>query len=255
MLIFVLIKVQTKLPPKANSQNKVIKSYLYKKPLAQKKPAIITEEKATEKEIPEKASEQLTEPQKIAEKTMRQAEPTVKESPVKFAEETPKSNKKTSEKITETIFKNKHVAVNKSNKTSKFNPYKSLQKLSSNNTKQHIEEALFEYNRKKSASVMHGAPALVPERVVEEEKDEKASQTQYGHNTIIKGDDGSCTLVQDLSHQANVKWVAVQSFACGESKMNKAARLHMEKVVDKIKPQNILKEKVTAPLSASPAKH
>ncbi|QOL26777.1 hypothetical protein LP316_05630 [Thalassotalea sp. LPB0316] len=100
---------------------------------------------------------------------------------------------------------------------------------------QHIQQAFNEYQSYRQGDVMSGKHLPVPESVVpltQDEKDKRAT-SNIGNFDIIKGDNGNCTLVEDLSY-LGLDHKAVSSFGCGESKDEKNFRLHMDKVLERL---------------------
>ena len=84
---------------------------------------------------------------------------------------------------------------------------------------------------------MHGTPTLVPHSTVTQSNDEKKKQatlSMSADKSIIKGDDGNCSLVEDLSVVGMEGVTAVSGFSCGETKFDKSFREHMNKVRTKL---------------------
>ena len=91
-----------------------------------------------------------------------------------------------------------------------------------------------EYNRTQpnSGSLMHGEPTLVPHSVVRPTQEEIINaSTQHigGGMAITKGDNGSCTIVRDLSVVGMEGHSSTESFRCGLTKQEKAFKEHMAK--------------------------
>lgn len=137
-------------------------------------------------------------------------------------------------------WKNKTVITNANNHKSigiKERALKQLDALNNQITQQVISNELAEHFRHKSPSVMHGTPAAAPKSVVplsREQKHNKATQKLDGSLAITKGDNGHCTIEEDLSKVGIEGVKAYSSFNCGESKFDKSFRLHMEKIRKKI---------------------
>lgn len=88
-----------------------------------------------------------------------------------------------------------------------------------------------------TGSIMHGTPTLVPHSTVTQSNDEKKKQatlSMSADKSIIKGDDGNCSLVEDLSVVGMEGVTAVSGFSCGETKFDKSFREHMNKVRTKL---------------------
>ena len=59
--------------------------------------------------------------------------------------------------------------------------------------------------------------------------------SNYGNGiTIIKGDNGNCTLKKDLSNVGMTGITAFSSFKCGSTKMEKMYNAHMDEVLKKL---------------------
>jgi hypothetical protein len=50
----------------------------------------------------------------------------------------------------------------------------------------------------------------------------------------VKNDDGSCTLIQDLSNVGMEGIKARSNFKCGQKKMEKSYDVHMDKILRKL---------------------
>ena len=101
---------------------------------------------------------------------------------------------------------------------------------------QDVQSSEFErFERYRQGDVMAGKHIPVPHSVVPLSPEEKRKQatSDLGGFQIIKGDDGNCTLVEDLSYLGlDIK--ARSGFSCGESKFDRNFRQHMEKTFEKM---------------------
>ncbi|WP_286263033.1 hypothetical protein [Thalassotalea atypica] len=124
--------------------------------------------------------------------------------------------------------------------TSKGIGQKALQQLSQlkSSINDDIAEAeTFEQFRRRSPSVLDGEPYPVPHSVkaltIIEEKEKNT--TKYSDDlSIIKGDDGNCTIEQDLSNVGIEGVKAVSGFRCGETKFDANFKEHMKNVLKKL---------------------
>ncbi|SES64403.1 hypothetical protein [Thalassotalea agarivorans] len=112
----------------------------------------------------------------------------------------------------------------------RFDAINALQSLKK---KQAVAPEYGSVNTNQNASVFNPQPQSVSPSLgtplTDREKQEQRT-THYGAvgQKIIKGDDGRCSLVQDLSFVGMEGITAVQSFACGETKMERDFRMHMQ---------------------------
>ncbi|WP_206485001.1 hypothetical protein [Thalassotalea sp. G2M2-11] len=119
----------------------------------------------------------------------------------------------------------------------RFSPSQQLQALSQSLDNQNISEQVFEYSRKKSPSIMHGTPKLVPHSKKQPSTDEKISQATQQLTSgmkIIKGDNGSCVIERDLSSVGMEGITVLEGFSCGQTKFEKNFNAHMKKVLKKL---------------------
>jgi hypothetical protein len=68
----------------------------------------------------------------------------------------------------------------------------------------------------------------------EEKEREKNTKNMGGGIAITKGDDGTCSITQDMSVYGLSEGSSTQFFSCGESKFDQSFREHMKKVKAKI---------------------
>lgn len=66
------------------------------------------------------------------------------------------------------------------------------------------------------------------------DKKQKMATHYAGGSTIIKNDDGTCTLIEDLTSRGMEGITAISKFGCGQTKMDKWYDAHMDKVLKKL---------------------
>ncbi|NQY64504.1 MAG: hypothetical protein HRT38_12350 [Alteromonadaceae bacterium] len=99
-----------------------------------------------------------------------------------------------------------------------------------------INEAVAEFSQFRSASVMTGKQIPVPHSVPLKDaaREREKNTTNYADGiSIIKNEDGKCSVETDLGSVGIEGVKSVQFFSCGESKFDKRFRLHMKKVRSK----------------------
>jgi len=111
-----------------------------------------------------------------------------------------------------------------------------LSRLKDKINQQIIKQEMYNYSKPNTGSVMHGTPTYVPHSFVENAKRKAIGSTpsQVGNGfSITKGDDGNCTLTEDLSN-IGLQGKTTSSFGCGKSKDEKAFNRHMKNVRKKL---------------------
>jgi hypothetical protein len=101
-----------------------------------------------------------------------------------------------------------------------------------------IEKNVSEINQHRSLSAMHAQPKSVPYSapVYNAIKEKEKNTTHYSDGLkMTKNSNGTCTVETDLSHVGIKGVTAIESFACGESTMERNFRSHMKKVQDKLR--------------------
>jgi len=203
---------------------KTVKSYIYQPPkpkakVEERKPDIIEQTQANEPKIAEKI-------EKKAEDKPTQ-EPQTAKQPV-AATTVPAVIPETSE--------------NKAQQTqATFSPYAQLNKLRSDINQNISINDIPSYRGATSGSPMHGRQEVVPDSIVPETSDARRSRTTQRYSdrlAITKNENGTCTIVEDLSAVGIEGVKAVSGFNCGESKDKKAFREHMEGVLKKLGKSN-----------------
>lgn len=217
--------VQIAVPP--------LQSYLYTRPPP--KPA----EPELEPETTQASVIEETIAQPVAPQTPPAITPTAKPSLPKIADD-PIINKphKTAQALATKAPALKALADKaQTTKAPTFSPYGQLTKLTDRINREFIEQQKFTTQPQLALSVMHSKPVVVPHStpVKDGEKQRKLSTVRYTDDlSITKGDDGTCSISQDLSNVGMEGITALQSFACGETKMQKGFRQHMKKVLKKL---------------------
>ncbi len=218
-----VIPAPEKIPPKA------IKSYLYTPPPVTTLPEPIpSPEPKTEKEQVQKQQQHPT-PTETEENPQQVVKSKKEKTPEQAKIEIEKSE------VSEPVAKTKSLPLTTPNLV--FTPQKQLDELKQRLDQQIIEQQIYQHNRRKSISVLDGTPEAVPHSTKQLTQEEKTEQTTYQMSSdlkTIKGDDGTCLIVQDLSNVGMVGVTAVQSFSCGQSKFDNSFKAHMKKVLKKL---------------------
>ncbi|WP_448548901.1 hypothetical protein [Thalassotalea fusca] len=112
------------------------------------------------------------------------------------------------------------------------NAWQMLEALNEEQDKAYFQSQEYNRTRPNTGSVMHGEPTFVPHSVVRPTQEEiinSRSQDVGGGATVVKGDNGSCTITRDLSHVGMAGVTSVEGFRCGLTKQEKAFKAHMAK--------------------------
>ncbi|NQZ20968.1 MAG: hypothetical protein HRT53_02835 [Colwellia sp.] len=118
----------------------------------------------------------------------------------------------------------------------KYTNSQRLSRLKDKINQQAVEQAMYNYSKPNTGSVMHGTPNYVPHSFVEDVQKKAIASTssQVGNGfSIKKGDNGTCTLTEDLSN-IGLQGKMTSRFNCGLSKGEKAFNSHMKKVLKKL---------------------
>lgn len=223
VIVLLLNNLQTIKVPNTKTKPTAIKSYIYHPPVRKIK----------------QIKEQIVQPEiaitKIEETKKIQTPPKVEETPLQ-----PK-RKQSESKVAVKAPVKKSPSVSKHVKTTLNKPqtlsYKSLNKLRQQIQQNNFESITKDRLKPNTGSIMHGTPTLVPHSIIplsNEDKQKQATLSMSADKSIIKGDDGNCSLVEDLSVVGIPGVTAVSSFSCGESKHDKSFRKHMNKVIKKL---------------------
>ncbi len=111
-----------------------------------------------------------------------------------------------------------------------------MQKLKNKIADKAIKDEVFRYTQKKSISVLDGKPDAVNHSTVKASASElqKQNTTHYGTRLeIINNQNGTCSIITDLSAVGMEGLSAIEYFKCGQTKMEKAYDIHMKNVLKK----------------------
>jgi len=115
--------------------------------------------------------------------------------------------------------------------------FRQLDKLRTAIDQQIVNDEVAQIGQHRSLSGMHPNPAPAPTSLIPLTKEQKKEKntTRYSDSlSVIKGDDGRCSIEEDLSHVGIAGVKAYSGFNCGESKFDSNFRQHMQKVRKKI---------------------
>ena len=93
------------------------------------------------------------------------------------------------------------------------------------------------YQHDQPPSIFNATTKTVPHSAPlkdEEKEREKNTKNMGAGIAITKGDDGRCSVTQDMSAYGLSEGSSVQFFSCGESKFDKSFREHMKAVKEKL---------------------
>jgi len=206
-----------------------IKSYLYRKPVKQQPSVNKTATAPSAKHKTKKVSAPIKQIPKHSDKLV-----------VHLKTNNKKLMPKTVEKSALTLVQPSQSASaikHDTNSKRSFSALRELNKLQQQLDQQSITSESNYYNRPRGKSVFNDLPEAVKHSQQPLSLSEKREQmtTHYGgSNDIIKNDDGSCTLRQDLSNVGMEGITALSGFKCGQTKMEKAYDAHMDKVLKKL---------------------
>jgi hypothetical protein len=225
--IFYLISQTVIVPPIVNEiKPQAIKSFLYVPPKQESKTAIIPTENQAKDKSSEAVPSEVSRPEAIKEVETKIAE-TEQLPPV------------LNEKISEGSDKTKLTTppLQKTQSPRSFSAFGQLNNLQKSLDRKIVEQESYQFSRQKSASIMDGAPDLVPhstKKLTEEEIKIKTSKQISSDIRMTKGDDGRCTIERDLSVVGMEGVKSVEGFNCGKSKFDKSFQDHMKKVLKKL---------------------
>ncbi len=241
-LIFFIILVTAKIQPLAvpETEKKVIKSFLYYAPKSTPQVLVST----TENSPSEKENDPIIAEPALSPKDNEAAASTGVQAAENIPEKIEKSlSDKDDSVVTTAIDLPKATAtmplpspepVPTKRKLDSFtqlqrlrNKLKQSSPTSSNNFNQSYQPASIFNNNVKP--VPHSAP-------VKDQEQERAKNTKdMGAGiAITKGDDGTCSVTQDMTAYGLSEGSSTQYFSCGESKFDKSFREHMKKVKAKL---------------------
>jgi hypothetical protein len=246
LLFFIIFIAQPKKQHSVQSLAKVvpIKSFIYYAPKLAEPVATVTDEPRVEttppaiietKKSPEKKhQEQPKEQQNLFDKDAEKA--------TKLATDSSKLNHSTETVITtlpaekKPAFSSQPPPLPKPMKR-KLDSFTQLQNLRSKLNQRAINNADNPYRNYQAPSAFNTENKSVPHSVPlkDEEKERKKRTKNMGAGiAITKGEDGRCSITQDLSVYGLSEGSSTQFFACGESKFDQSFRAHMKKVKAKI---------------------
>ncbi|WP_157673814.1 hypothetical protein [Cognaticolwellia beringensis] len=237
IILFLMLMAQANKPKIVKSTTKIIpiKSFIYYPPNVAKTDTSSANKKLLEKEPPiEATSNEQTELN--SKPTQKNLTPEITknaldDSPltglaVIEAIELPETNNKTTEP---------KPLPNPTNR--KLDSFTQLQKLRSTLNKNSVQNTDNPYQSYQPPSVFNtnstSVPHSFPMKDVEKER-EKNTKNMGSGIAITKGDDGRCSVTQDLSVYGLSEGSSTQFFSCGESKFDKSFREHMRKVKSKL---------------------
>lgn len=232
ILIIILVTLVSPNPLKAKkpvSDKRTIKSFLYQTPKAiAKRPKVAAvEPKTTQSPATKIEQHQANEVKTIKEEIVTPTEEGTK------VERTEKHNN-LNNPITDSKIEKHSPKVSEQAKTT--DSYSRLQRLRSQLNQQAQTYSNYNTNRG-SPSVFNPSPQTVPHSVPVKdlEQERKLNTKNMGSGiAIAKGDDGTCSITQDMSVYGLNEGSSTQHFSCGESKFDKSFRKHMEKVREKM---------------------
>ena len=262
LLLFLLLNMSTELPPEKQVTAPAIQSYLYtKKAIPEVKQEVKQEVKPTpqiNKELKKKVIEHQavkmpvtipanTPPKEDLQKPVKENLKQVTKSPTAtpetnpqiLSEKLPKTppEKKELAPIESPVIASNQKSVKKVNKIKKFSAYHQLNKLKNAMNKNMIQEDIYQYQQRKSASLMHETQETVlhSNMSVDVDKEKADRTTNYSAGmSITKNDNGTCSVTEDLSNVGMQGLSSTQFFDCGESKDEKYFKEHMKKVLKKL---------------------
>lgn len=221
------------------SKSALIKSFIYYAPKLDKAELKVIETKPPEKET-------LIEDLPVAKKDHREAK-------TKHASQ-PENTEKSIEKSLEQPFNDavsKVIELPKApDKTSpprplpepeptksKLDSFTQLQRLRSKLNQNSVSNTANPYQSYQPPSIFNTDVKTVPHSVPLKDKEQardKNTKNMGAGIAMTKGDDGRCSITQDLSAYGLSEGSSTQFFSCGESKFDKSFREHMKKVKNKL---------------------
>lgn len=204
-----------------------INSYLYQLP---KTSAIKKLEKVVGQEPLDPREKQV-----VASKQKSEIESVAKEKPNELIAEQ-KTDELTLSNQQNSALKSVEDSANNGIRQPSFSAYRSLDSLSMTIDEKIKSEEFDEITAHKSISTMHQDPESVSHSITELNADDPEVQARdlarrtmhYGNTTIYKDDNGICTQITDLTSVGLMGMTSLDTYKCGESKMEKAFRLHMK---------------------------
>ncbi|MBA6389660.1 hypothetical protein H4J38_02590 [Colwellia sp. BRX10-3] len=222
---------------KTISNKPPIKSFIYYAPNLEKTKQNTVEEKPAEKELITKATpDTIKDLKKVTVKktsTSVSTKNVIEEPPLQsFKDEASKVIE-----LPETLPKTSQPKPLPEPAQRKLDRFIQLQKLRSQLNKNSIPKTNNPYQSYQPPSVFNTNTKSVPHSVPlkdEEKEREKNTKNMGAGIEITKGDDGTCSITQDMSAYGLSEGSSTQYFSCGESKFDKSFREHMKKVKNKL---------------------
>ena len=119
----------------------------------------------------------------------------------------------------------------------KLDSFMQLQRLRSKLNQNSVSNTDNPYQSDQPPSIFNTDVKTVPHSIPLKDKAqtrEKNTKDMGAGIAITKGDDGRCSITQDLSAYGLSEGSSIQFFSCGESKFDKSFRQHMKKVKVKL---------------------
>lgn len=231
----IVVTQSTTKPKFKEDKNKVaIKSFLYRAPKVEKPIEKIAEEQPIKDDVKPKESEPKKQeiPKDKLPKEVKNVDVIAKPAP------TLKNENDLSKKLKPSLLP---TPVEQSTPQPQQPPQLPRKKLDSFTRSKLNQSAITPtdspYQRYQSPSVFNSNPKTVPHSVPlkDEEKEREKNTKKMGAGiAITKGDDGTCSITQDMSVYGLNEGSSTQHFNCGESKFDKSFREHMKKVKTKL---------------------
>ena len=221
-IVIILTQVTSKKIVKPSTKKVPIKSFIYYRPKPKK---VITVEKVL---APESTKKELKQAKLTPEKTVE-----------KPATKPIERNAKNLDKLPSTpanIAPTKPIPTPKPD-NEKLDSFTQLQRLRSKLNQSASKLSDNPYQSYRTPSTFNRGAKPVPHSVPVKDEDkarEKSTQKMGAGIAITKGDNGACSVTQDMHTYGLNEGSSTQFFSCGESKLDKSFREHMKKVKTKL---------------------
>ena len=246
IILFIFLSNNTTNIPykKTLSKDIPIKSYLYyrapitntkSKPERQKKN---TAQLAASAEIIKEAQQHKTsKPIKNQATSQSESQPMVQSIPQPIPKITTLNQVSKTKKITDRHIESLKGYQPAEPQYNELSPKEHLAQLRTSMNKQALKASTYSSKENQNLTIFNPSPKLVPKSVNKASTAEiiKKNTTQYSNElAIIKHDNGTCTIKQDLSQVGMEGITSTQHFKCGESKFDQSFRLHMKNVRERM---------------------
>ncbi len=147
-------------------------------------------------------------------------------------------DKNVSIKKTDTSIHKSSSPINENPKVN-LSAYQALNNLKNTINKGFVEQESIKYQQPRTATFMRDTQVPVPRSVIKLTEDQKRKQNTTrlsGSMSIIKHNNGSCTIIRDKFLGSPIE-ATISKFSCGESKYDKNFRQHMQKVIERLVPK------------------